>query len=340
MDRLFTIAGPCSAESESQLLRTAGALKDSSPDYFRAGLWKPRTKPGCFEGMGEKAIPWMQRVREVTGLRICTEVACREHVEACLNAGFDLLWIGARTTTNPFLVEEIATALEGSSIPVFVKNPASRDIVLWEGAVERLMAHGIKDIGLVHRGFPSFGETLYRNAPEWQAAARMRSAFPGLRMICDPSHIAGDSRIVPEIAQQSLDLGLDGLMVECHVNPGEALSDTAQQLTPEAYKAMLAGLNVRRSDADEDDYRNRLSELRSRIDLYDDAILDALARRIEISREIGRIKKEHNVSILQLSRWDEIMERALSAGRAKGLSGEFVRSLFEEIHKASAASQK
>lgn len=361
MKRIITIAGPCSAESESQLMRTAEALRhcrpDNSckgpansgeesdspgggPDYFRAGLWKPRTKPGSFEGFGVEAIPWMLKVKRECGLRICTEVANRQHVEACLDAGFDMLWIGARTTGNPFLVEELAQALEGTDTPVFVKNPATRDLVLWEGAIERLKRHGVRHIGLIHRGFPSLEESSYRNRPEWQAAVRMRSAYPELPLLCDPSHIAGDSKYVPEIAQQAMDLGLDGLMIECHCQPSAALSDAGQQLTPDEYARLLETLNVRSDDADDNDYRKQLILLRSRIDTFDDAILYALAQRMEASREIGRIKKEHNVSILQMSRWDEIMERAIREGREKGLPEEFIRAIFDEIHKASAESQK
>ena len=340
MKRLQIISGPCSAESEIQVLKTAEGLKDAGVDYFRAGLWKPRTHPGCFEGAGVSAIPWMKRVRDEFGLKICTEVANRQHTLACIDAGFDMLWIGARTTVNTFQVQEIAEALKGADIPVYVKNPVSRDLGLWAGAIERLRAQGISNPGLIHRGFPTFEQTRYRNLPEWQAAIEMRSAFPDLPMICDPSHIAGDAALVAEIAQQAVDLGLDGLMIECHFNPESALSDRAQQLTPEEFTGLISSLHVRDRDTDDRTYRARLAELRSKIDTYDDAILYALARRMDVSREIGRIKREHNISILQMSRWDELMEKAVLSGKEKGLPEEFVRAVFNEIHKASVISQK
>ena len=339
MKGLKVISGPCSAESEEQLLGTALAIKDLGIDFFRAGLWKPRTRPGCFEGVGFAGIPWMQRVRKESGMKICTEVATREHVEACLEAGFDMLWIGARTTVNPFQVQELAEALKGSDVAVYVKNPVSRDLELWAGAVERLRNQGIGNIGLIHRGFPNFGKSVYRNATEWQAAVKMRMQFPELPVICDPSHIAGDSRFVAGIAQEAMDLGLDGLMIECHISPELALSDPSQQITPAQLNNLLKSLNIRSRNMQDGACRRRISELRSVIDSCDAEILEALARRMEACREIGRIKKANNISILQVSRWDEVLAQAITEGSAKGLSKEFITDILNDIHKESVALQ-
>lgn len=340
MKKIQIISGPCSAESEMQVMKTAEALRTAGIDWFRAGLWKPRTRPGSFEGMGEKAIPWMQRVRDEFGMRICTEAACAKHVFTCRDAGFDMLWIGARTTSDVFSVQEIAEALKGSGMPVFVKNPMSQDIGLWAGAVERLMMQGIKNIGLIHRGFASFERSVYRNLPKWKEVISMRSLFPELPLLCDPSHIAGDARYVGEIAQKALDLGLDGLMVECHCDPKSALSDAGQQLTPDEFISLLNTLNVRSRDNDSPDYRTKLSELRSEIDLCDETIVEALARRMKVSEEIGRIKRENNVSIIQPGRWDEVIEAAILSGKDKGLDESFIRDIFNEIHKASVTTQE
>ncbi len=339
MKELKIISGPCSAESEAQVLDTARAVKDLGIGLFRAGLWKPRTRPGCFEGVGAEGIPWMLRVRQETGLGICTEVARREHAEACLEAGFDMLWIGARTTVNPFQVQELAETIKGSDVTVYVKNPMSRDLELWVGAVERLRSNGIGNIGLIHRGFPNFSGGAYRNAPEWQAAVKMRMIFPELPLICDPSHIAGDVKYIPKISQEALDLGLDGLMVECHISPGTALSDKEQQLTPARLAELLKTLNVRESDSGDDSYRRQIAGLRSLIDSCDLEIIEALAKRMEASREIGRIKKEHNISILQMTRWDEVMDKAINAGAARGLDKKFVSEILNDIHKESIAMQ-
>lgn len=339
MKGLKLITGPCSAESEEQLLGTAVAVSKLDTDFFRAGLWKPRTYPGCFEGVGFEGIPWMQRVRKDTGMKICTEVARKEHVEACLDAGFDMLWIGARTTANPFQVQELAEALKGSDVSVYVKNPVSRDLELWAGAVERLRSQGIERIGLIHRGFPNFGKSVYRNAPEWQAAVRMRIQYPELPLICDPSHIAGDSRLVSGISQEAMDLGLDGLMIECHISPDTALSDSRQQLTPDQLKTLLNSLNIRSKDSEDDAYRRIIAELRATIDNCDEEIIGALSRRMEASREIGQIKREKNISILQMARWDKVIARAIRAGSAKGLSKEFITDIFNDIHKESVSIQ-
>ena len=333
------IAGPCSAESEDQVLSTARQLGRVGVEWFRAGLWKPRTMPGCFEGVGEKGLPWLGRVKSELGMKICTEVASAKHVELCLGAGLDMVWIGARTTANPFLVQEIADALAGAPVKVFVKNPITQDRLLWVGAVERLRRSGAEDISLVHRGFSTFEKIRYRYAPCWDIAIAMRSAFPDIPFWCDPSHMAGDAALIPEIAQKSLDLGLDGLMLESHCNPAAALSDARQQLTPAQLGSLLKDLKPRLRDADNADYRRTLLELRERIDELDGALVETLSRRMEVSREIGRIKKENNVAILQTIRWDEVVEAALSKAESGNLDPGFVSRIFNEIHDASVVEQ-
>jgi len=335
----WVIAGPCSAENESQLFDTACALSDEGVRVFRAGLWKPRTRPGHFEGVGERGIPWLLRIRSELGMKVCTEVAGAPHVMKCLDSGVDMLWIGARTTTNPFLMQEIAEALAGSAVPVLVKNPINADISLWVGAVERLMRAGVKNIGLIHRGFSSFEKIRFRNAPQWIIAAEMRMKFPGLPMFCDPSHMGGDAGIVPELSQRALDLGFDGLMVECHIKPSEALSDAAQQMLPEHLGKMLRSLNVRKTVSENENFVREISELRHRIDAIDDSLLEVLGRRMAVSREIGLLKKESNVTILQLTRWEEVLKFALDGSRAYGLDPVFVNNIFNIIHAASIAEQ-
>lgn len=339
MEDIKIIAGPCSAESEEQLMRSARALKEAGIGWLRAGLWKPRTYPGCFEGVGEKGLPWLQKVQRELGMKVCTEVAGKEHVRACAEAGVDLFWIGARTTVNSFLVQEIAEACAGVGIPVLIKNPVSRDIGLWVGAVERFRSQGVTDLGLVHRGFSTFEKIKYRNSPEWHVAIDMHSRFPGLPMFCDPSHIAGDRKYVPEIAQQALDLGFDGLMVEAHCAPATALSDAAQQLDSKNFGAFLAGLRYRRDSTDNPEYNSRLEELRSIIDDCDGQILEILSKRMEASRRIGAIKRANNVAILQMERWEKLVSGAVEKGCGLGLEPEFVRSLFADIHDASVKAQ-
>ena len=340
MEGINVIAGPCSAESESQVMLAASMLKNAGVKCFRAGLWKPRTHPGCFEGVGEKGIPWLQRVQRELGLKVCTEVAGSGHVKACLDAGIDSLWIGARTTVNTFLVQEIAEALKGrDDVSVLVKNPVSRDLGLWIGAVERLRGQGITGISLIHRGFSTFKKTRYRNSPEWQVAIEMHSRFPELPMLCDPSHIAGDSALVAEVARQALDLGFNSLMVEVHPSPGEALSDAAQQLTPDEFSAMMSTLRTRRSGSDNPEFTSRLEELRSGIDSLDLSLLEILSERMELSRQIGEIKRLSSVSILQMDRWKKLLSDVTAAGARMGLSEEFVGDLFSLIHEASISEQ-
>lgn len=339
MEKFKIIAGPCSAESEEQVMRTAEALKAAGVECLRAGLWKPRTHPGCFEGVGEKGLPWLQKVQRELEMKVCTEVAGAAHVRACADAGVDMLWVGARTTVNSFLVEEIAQACAGLGIPVLIKNPVSCDIGLWRGAVERFRSHGVTDLGLIHRGFPTFEKIKYRNSPEWHVAIEMRSYFPHLPMYCDPSHIAGDRKLVPEIAQQAMNMGFDGLMVEAHCCPDRALSDSAQQLDSNEFAVFLKGLKCRVESTDDPSYNTQLAALRSIIDGCDTRLLEVLSERMEASRSIGALKKSGNVTILQMERWDQLMAVALDKGKKLGLSEDLVRSIFADIHDASVKVQ-
>lgn len=337
--RPWVIAGPCSAESEGQVMSTASALKERGIAVFRAGIWKPRTNPGCFEGVGEKGLPWLCRVRDELGMKVCTEVAGAPHVRACLEAGLDLLWIGARTTANPFLVQEIAEALEGTDVPVLIKNPINSDISLWVGAIERFRRRGVTNLGVIHRGFSTFDQIKYRNAPHWQYAIELRSRYPQMPFFCDPSHMSGSTGYIAEISQRALDLGLDGLMIESHCNPSCALSDARQQLTPEELGSLLASLVVRQSSSNDEGYNESLAQLRDRIDVIDDSLVHLLGQRMAISREIGKFKKTNNIAIIQTARWDEVMEAAAKAGAAYSLDRDFLRKIFNAIHEASAAEQ-
>ena len=333
------IAGPCSAESEEQVLETARLLAGSGVDYFRAGLWKPRTAPGCFEGVGARGIPWLQRVKRELGLPICTEVAFKEHVELCLEAGFDLLWIGARTTANPFLVQELADALRGSDVTVLVKNPINPDLQLWLGAVERLRRAGLEKVGVIHRGFSSYERIRYRNAPGWQIAMELREMHPDIPFYIDPSHMAGRAALVPEAAQHALALGIDGLMVEVHCKPAEALSDARQQLTPEEFLRMLRELHIRSDESSDPAVRMALDACRSEMDMLDERIVDLLSDRMEISRRLGALKKENDLSIIQADRWKAVVANVCSRARAVGLREDFAKSVFSIIHDASIDEQ-
>ncbi|MCQ2174165.1 MAG: bifunctional 3-deoxy-7-phosphoheptulonate synthase/chorismate mutase type II [Bacteroidales bacterium] len=333
------IAGPCSAESEKQVMETAGALSELGVETFRAGLWKPRTRPGTFEGVGAEGLPWLIRVRNELGMRVCTEVACADHVRRCLDAGLDMMWIGARTTANPFDVQEIADALGGTGASVLVKNPASPDPELWYGAIERLKGAGVKDLSAIFRGFSTFSKTLYRNSPHWQTAAEFRRRYPSVALYCDPSHLAGSAELVGEVSQRALDLGFNALMVEVHCRPQEALSDAGQQLTPSAFATMLASLRSRALDSGAADYRQTLDELRAGIDALDCTLVRTLAARMELSRRIGKAKKEGNVSIIQTDRWNAVLERVTALGKEKGLDAGFLTRIYNEIHEASIAEQ-
>lgn len=338
MNKLI-IAGPCSAESRAQVLLAARAVKAAGAEIFRAGAWKPRTHPGGFQGIGEEALDWLAEAQETVGIEAATEVASAAHVRLCLVKGIRTLWIGARTTTNPFLVQEIADALKGEYARVLVKNPVNPDVDLWMGAAERFAASGVNDIILVHRGFSNDLEGRYRNDPKWHVILKVRERMTDLPLICDPSHIAGKRELVREIAQRAMDLGLDGLMIECHPNPEEALSDAAQQLTPSQLEKLLSGLVIRVPDSDDTAYRDRLEMLRSQIDSLDADIIDSLARRMEISRLIGALKRENGISIVQPARWGRVMQDAFERAEASGLDQDLVNRIFSLIHEASVKQQ-
>ena len=337
----FIVAGPCSAESESQLLSTAQALAASGKvDVLRAGIWKPRTKPNTFEGMGVEALPWLSKARELTGLPIATEVANAKHVESTVPYDMDLLWIGARTAANPFSMQEVAEALRGTDKPVFVKNPVNGEVDLWCGAVERLAVCGIKNIGLIHRGFSGFGAGKLRNAPMWHLALEMRRRMPELTMICDPSHICGCRQYLGDISQQAADLNYDGMMIESHIDPDTAWSDAKQQLTPDSLDALLEALKWRAGESNSETYQIALMGLREQIDSLDREILQLLAERMNVAENIGRIKRENDVRILQEARWGDIMERALTCSSSLGLSESFLHTLLDAIHIESIERQK
>ena len=332
------IAGPCSAESEEQLMRTAAGLKEQGIHMFRAGIWKPRTHPGCFEGVGVPGLKWMQKVKQELGMKICTEVASEKHVYECLKYGVDLVWIGARTTGNPFLVQEIADALRDTDIPVLVKNPMNPDLDLWIGALERLNSAGVRKLGAIHRGFSSYEKTRYRNVPQWQVAVELRSRYPKLSIFVDPSHMGGKREYLAEISQKSLDLGYEGLMVESHCDPSCALSDAGQQLVPDDLGKLLASLVVRTPDI-ADAARETIEQLRAQIDVIDENLLYALGSRMKISRQIGQYKKDNNIAIVQANRWDSLLAAVVEKGSSYGLDEQFVRNLFNLIHDASVQTQ-
>ena len=337
--RPIVIGGPCSAESEAQVLETAARLKGTRIDYFRAGIWKARTRPSNFEGIGDAALPWLQRAGVQYGLRTATEVATPAHVEAALKHGIDLLWIGARTTVNPFSVQEIADALRGVQVPVLVKNPTSPDMGLWLGAIERIHRAGVRALGVIHRGFSVAGVRRFRNAPLWEMAIEMRRLHPTLPIITDPSHITGRRDLVLEIAQRAMDLGLDGLMIEAHPNPDQAWSDAAQQVTPERLGEIIALLKVRRETSENVEYLASLEVLRDRIDHLDHDILDLLARRMRVVEEIGDYKRANNVATLQVSRWSALLADRLAQASELGLTPDYVRAVYEIIHRESVRRQ-
>lgn len=335
----LVIAGPCSAESEEQVMETATQLCGKGIHVFRAGIWKPRTHPNNFEGVGTEGLGWLKRVHDELGMKVCTEVASGKHVTECIRYGIDMVWLGARTTANPFLVQEIADALGGTDMPVLVKNPVNPDIDLWIGALERLNQAGIRRLGVIHRGFSTIDKIEYRNSPGWQVAIELHSRFPELPFFADPSHMGGARRYIREISQRSLDLGLEGLMIESHCKPDCALSDAGQQLTPDDLSKMLGSLQVRDADTENIDYQNNISTLRARIDVIDENLLYLLDSRMEVSRKIGEYKKEHNIAILQTSRWDHILEEMIEKGRKYGMSEAFVKNVFNAIHEESARVQ-
>lgn len=338
--RPLIISGPCSAETKEQTLSTCHALAASGKvDMLRAGIWKPRTTPGCFEGNGETALEWFAQAKKETGLPITTEVATAKHVESALKYGIDTLWIGARTTVNPFSVQEIADALRGVDIPVMVKNPMHADLALWAGSVQRLQAVGLKQLGLIHRGFSSYGLSEYRNSPMWHLAIEMRMRMPELPMICDPSHIAGKREFLLEISQEAADLNYDGLIIESHCCPSEAWSDAAQQLTPEELVTLLSKINWRRETADRPEFQQSLDNLRSQIDQFDSELFMLLSKRMKVAEKIGEIKRDNNVTILQAMRWDDIVKRVLENAQTLDLSKEFLSILLNSIHMESISRQ-
>jgi len=338
-DKPLHVAGPCSAETEEQVLETARFLKQhTEASIFRAGIWKPRTRPNSFEGLGEEALPWLQKVQDEVGLPVGIEVANAKHVELALKHNIQILWLGARTTVNPFSVQEIADAIKGVDVPVFVKNPINPDVDLWLGAIERINAAGIDKIVAVHRGFSSFNKQ-YRYAPQWQIPIKLKTLMPDLPLICDPSHIAGLRENVPQIAQRAFDLDMDGLMVEVHPIPDQALSDAKQQLNFEGYKEMTDSLIFRSQKSENLGFSLKLDELREKIDKIDEEWLASLAIRMDLVKEIGVYKKENNVTILQLERWKEILQSRTALGKSQNLSEQFINSLLNLIHEESIRIQ-
>jgi len=334
-ERPFVIAGPCSAETEEQVMTTARQLAMKGCHNFRAGVWKPRTKPGGFEGNGEKALPWMQQVKKDTGMLVSTEVATPEHVELALKYDIDILWVGARTSANPFAMQALADSLKGVDVPVFVKNPINPDLELWIGALERLNAAGVKRLGAIHRGFSSYDKKIYRNLPMWQIPIELRRRYPQLPLISDPSHIGGRRELIAPLSQQAMDLGFDGLIVESHCSPDEAWSDARQQVTPDVLDYILSLLVIR----DEKVSTEGISQLRHQIDELDNQLMDLLAKRMRVCREIGQYKKEHNMTVLQTNRYNEILSKRGAQGALCGMAPEFVASVFEHIHEESVRQQ-
>ena len=338
--RPLIIAGPCSAETEEQVLATTQQLAATGKvDMFRAGIWKPRTRPGSFEGIGTKGLPWLQKAKQLTGIPVAVEVATAKQVEDALHFDVDVLWIGARTTVNPFSVQEVADALRGVDVPVLIKNPINPDLELWTGAVERVAKAGIKQIGLIHRGFSSYGNSEYRNAPMWHLAIEMKRRNPELMMINDPSHICGRRDILQDVAQKAIDLDYDGLIIESHVDPDQAWSDAKQQITPEQLAKMLDNIIWRREDVASEEYHAALEKLRNQINHLDDELMQILSQRMKVAEKIGQYKKENNITILQTNRWNEILERAYQKGEKLGLSKEFVTKYFDAVHLESINHQ-
>ena len=340
LDHPLVIAGPCSAETEEQVLKIAHELKDSDVSYYRAGIWKPRTRPGNFEGVGALGLKWLQKVKAETGLKTATEVANRAHVELALEHDIDLLWIGARSTVSPFIVQEIADALEGTDKIVLIKNPVNPDLALWLGAVERLSSANIKKLGVIHRGFSTYEKSKYRNNPEWQLAIELQTKFPDLPLINDPSHITGKRDMVFDVCQTALDLNFDGLMIETHFDPDNAWSDAAQQITPSTLIQYTKDLKIRNESTTEADYTSELQKLRAQIDVADNQLLETLGKRMKVAEAIGALKKEKNVAVLQSKRWNEILGKMVLEGEQHTLSEEFILKLFKAIHQESINHQK
>jgi chorismate mutase len=338
--RPLIISGPCSAETEEQVVETIQRIAATGKvDMVRAGIWKPRTRPGSFEGIGVKGLPWLLRAKKLTGLPTMVEVATGKQVDDAINFEVDVLWIGARTTVNPFSVQEVADALRGKDIPVLIKNPINPDLELWTGAVERVAKAGIKQIGLIHRGFSSYGNTEYRNAPMWHLAIEMKRRYPEMLFINDPSHICGRRDILHDVAQKAIDLDYDGLMIESHIDPDNAWSDAKQQVTPEKLAELLDSIIWRREDVNSDEYHAALEKFRQQINHLDDELMQILGQRMKIAEKIGEYKKNNNITILQTNRWNEILQRAFQKGEALGLSKEFITKYFDAMHMESINHQ-
>jgi chorismate mutase len=340
LDHPFVIAGPCSAETEDQVLKIAHDLKNTDVSIYRAGIWKPRTRPGMFEGVGAIGLKWLDKVKKETGLLTATEVANASHVKLALEYDIDVLWIGARSTVSPFIVQEIADALKDTDKIVLVKNPVNPDLSLWLGGLERLYTANIKKLGVIHRGFSTYEKTKYRNNPEWQLPIELQNRFPDIPLICDPSHIAGRRDILQDISQTALDLNFDGLMIETHIDPDNAWSDAAQQITPKVLVKMMEDLKIRTLTSDEADYQNQLNTLRTQIDVIDHGILETLGKRMKVAVSIGELKKQKNVAVLQTKRWNEILGNMILEGEKMGLSEEFVLKMFKAIHQESINNQE
>ena len=334
--RPLIISGPCSAETEEQVMQTATQLAATGKvDILRAGIWKPRTRPGSFEGVGTKGLPWLQQARKATGLPVAVEVATAKQVEDALHFGVDVLWIGARTTVNPFSVQDVADALKGVDVPVLIKNPINPDLELWIGAVERVAKSGIKNIGLIHRGFSSYGNTEYRNAPMWHLAIEMKRRNPELLMINDPSHICGRRDILLDVAQKAIDLDFDGLIIESHVDPDMAWSDAKQQVTPEKLGQMISSIKWRTEDVNSEEVHANMDKMRAQINHLDDELMQLLGQRLKVAQQIGQYKKDNNITILQTNRWNEILERAIANGTKLGLSEDFITKYLDTVHMES-----
>jgi len=338
--RPLIISGPCSAETEEQVIETATRLKATGKvDVLRAGIWKPRTRPGSFEGVGTKGLNWLNQARKTTGLPVAVEVATAKQVEDALHFDVDILWIGARTTVNPFSVQDVADALRGANVPVLIKNPINPDLELWIGAVERVAKAGIKNIGLIHRGFSSYGNTEYRNAPMWHMAIEMKRRNPGMMIINDPSHISGNRTLLQSVSQKAIDLDFDGLMLESHIDPDKAWSDAKQQVTPERLAEILDGIKWRHETTTEKEFVVALEKLREQINHIDDELMQLLGQRMKIADKIGEYKRDNDITILQTNRWNAILERAFQKGESLGLSKEFITKYFDAVHLESINHQ-
>ncbi len=340
IQKTFIIAGPCSVESEEQIMQTAAGLADKGIQVLRGGIWKPRTRPGSFEGMGIEALQWLKDAGNEYNLPVAVEVATPEHVEQCMKHGIDIIWIGARTTTNPFSVQILADSLKGVDIPILIKNPISPDIELWLGAFERVYNAGIKTLVAVHRGFTSHRKTAYRNVPNWRVPIELKGRIKGIPLLCDPSHISGKTELLQSVAQEAMDLLFDGIMIEVHNNPKAALSDAKQQITPQAFGELISSLKVKKPFSDDKEFYQHLSDLRKEIDRVDDKLIDLLAQRMHLSRQIGTVKRNLDVSNFQPGRWEEIVKSRTKAGVKKNLSAEFVLRIYQFIHEESIRQQE